>query len=119
MGIKWNDGQFKRKLSELNPKTYAAVAEGVEDAGDLVIELAQELAPYDTGELHDSDFRTKAEDINGAIGVDLGFEAEHAAEVHEDPDQPRRKYLQEAFELSEQEMGDAIVDSIKRHFGGG
>jgi hypothetical protein len=95
----------------------------IEGILDEVKAASQEIAPYDTGELHDSAF-VEVERADGGIIGRVGYRAEHALRVHELPEldhpQGQWKFLEQPFTERRAEIlgtiSRRVSDRIKAAF---
>lgn len=115
MTIKWSDNIFRRNLEQLKGKYPATTTTALKEQAIAIKERAQELAPVDTGDLRDSAVVDEAVISDGKVVIGVGFLAEYADAVHEDPAQPNRKFLERAIE----EIGSNLLSELAKSIDGG
>lgn len=78
------DRMFGNVERASNAKQVAPDVEDVRPVAQKILERAQELVPYDTGELHDSGEVVEERTSGGGTRLSIQFTAPHAARQHED-----------------------------------
>lgn len=105
-------GELNRQIGEIKGATVSGLLEG----GLLIQRRSMQKVPVDTGNLRGSAYTRKAQD--DPMAVEIGYEAEYAAEVHEDLEVGHAvgeaKYLERATSESTQDVLKIVTAKAKR-----
>lgn len=128
--IDWNDGEFQKHIDKLQKAFEKAtptspVGKGVLLAGQALLRDAQDIVPFDVGTLQKRGSADKVYSDKGDIAIDVGFNTDYAAKVHEDltlnisqrkaskSGKPRQqKYLENPMKENGSKYGNIIARTI-------
>lgn len=131
--IKWDDGQFKKNINKIerafaDPSTSGPVGKGTLLAGQALLHDAQDIVPFDTGDLKNSGNADKVVRAPGGMQIEVGFNRDYAAEVHENmklnisqrkaskSGLPRQqKYLEKPMKENGEKYGNILARSILKY----
>jgi hypothetical protein len=120
MAIKSDSRNAVRALNALAARR-GALAESVEEFGDVELGESAKLVPVKTGELKESRYRGKAKFAGNKITVLLGYTAPHAQTVHEDMEAFHRvgqaKYLEQPLNESAPYFPSRVAVSFYKKLG--
>lgn len=97
-----------RELDKVTRTITADALEGATEAGGQILEIAQQNCPVKTGRMRDSGYVHVL-----GYEVEIGFDTEYAATVHEDTsalhDTGQAKFLETPFKTADRILPAAIV----------
>lgn len=87
--INWNNGEFQKNIDKIirafeRADVMSPVGKGVFLAGQALLADAQDIVPFDTGFLQKSGQADRVYKDNGDIAIDIAFNSDYAAKLHED-----------------------------------
>lgn len=109
----WRGERAKRAMRE-------AARVGTKQAGDLVVERAREIVPFDEGTLSNSG---TAEAHKLLAVTEVSFNMDYAVDQHENlfyrhPNGRQAKYLENPLFDSAKDIREIISGAVRRRFGG-
>ena len=109
-----SDRDVSRRLREASVDVLDAGSDGLDDAGEWLLQEALELAPIDTGELVESGEWERS----GTFGGHVAFYADHSLDVHEDLDafhpDGQAKFLEEPAQVGRRVLLALTAAAIRR-----
>jgi hypothetical protein len=107
---------MERNLREIEDEIMSEAESYLREALEPVLEESQSIVPRDTGELRDSAFLS-VERSGRTITATLGYDCDHAWEVHErmdveHPDGKQAKFLEVPWLQGEADVRDSIKDEL-------
>ncbi len=106
-----------KKAKRQERRVISNVGEGLIAGAQIILDDARERVPVRTGELRDSGRVDPLEESRGELRTGVSFggvrDVDYAVDVHEDPDQPDRKYLEIAEKKNRGAVKEAIASKSK------
>ncbi len=112
-------GDLLKNLDRLAAQYDAAAAEGLEAAGDHVLEVSNRDVPFEKGTLRASG---KVSVDREALRVAVSYDTDYAVMQHEDPDNQHDagrspKYLENAINSERTEAAQIVAETVRRRLG--
>lgn len=110
--------QIAKALRAAKQRYGRALSASLRAEGEALLEASKAEVPVDTGELRESGY-VKAAGLN----VSVGFNASHAAKVHEQievrHDDGKARFLMDPYNAAQDGMLDRLASKMKDKAGGG
>lgn len=117
-----NSAAVQRRIAALAKAAPAAMVSAVATECEAVLAVSTDAVPVDTGTLQ-ADGRTAVAvdgdtSVVGRIGYGSTYPAaDYALRVHEDPTNPKSKYLERPLNDAERGMSDRLGSRVARQLG--
>lgn len=109
-------------IADLDARTKQAVAEALQEEMEDVLEVAQDLAPYEFGDLYRSGYVSEPTIGPDGVHIEIGFSAPYAREQHENltyyhPGGKTAKYLEIPLMDWERDGAERVLDKAVEKLG--
>lgn len=113
-GLDWDASDFMKGLDKFGKLSEEGMRDGMEEAGEVWLELSQREVPHDEGTLANS-----GETHREGDGQVVGYHTEYAAIVHEDTKRNyqkgrKAKYLEDPAKNNLPKFLEIIGTAVKR-----